>query len=100
MHYQQKTNGEKNLKFKAEVTLLVVAIALFALSMFCYSYTDTTQPTSTSAGAGAEVKSFTTGQLYPFRSIAIVFVGIASLSMVTASISYSKKTKPLSPLNP
>jgi len=86
------------LKFKAEVTLLLIAITLFALSMFCYTYADTT--TTTAATTGAEVKSFTTGTFYPFRSIALVFVGIASISMVTASISYSKKTKPLTPLNP
>jgi len=65
--------------------------------MFCYTYADTT---TTPTGAGADVKSFTTGSFYPFRSIALIFVGIASISMVTASISYSKKTKPLTPLNP
>jgi transposase len=30
---------------------------------------------------------------YPYRGIALVFLGVGSLSMVTASISYSKKAK-------
>jgi len=30
---------------------------------------------------------------YPYRGIAIALVGFGSVSMVTASISYSKKTK-------
>jgi hypothetical protein len=30
---------------------------------------------------------------YPYRGIALAFVGFGSVSMVTASISYSKKSK-------
>ncbi|MDR0492585.1 MAG: hypothetical protein LBH74_02960 [Nitrososphaerota archaeon] len=71
------------MKFKAEVILLVIAIVLFAVSMFCYSYPNTTPGT----------KTLSLSSVYPYRSIAVVFVGIASISMVTASLSYSKKTK-------
>jgi hypothetical protein len=52
----------------------LVAIALFAVSMFFYSY----QSLSLS---------------YPYRGIALAFVGFGSVSMVTASISYSKRSK-------
>jgi hypothetical protein len=30
---------------------------------------------------------------YPYRGIALAFVGFGSVSMVTASISYSKRSK-------
>jgi hypothetical protein len=63
-----------NIKFKTEVSLLLAAITLFAIAMFFYSY----QNLSLS---------------YPYRGIALAFVGFGSVSMVTASISYSKKTK-------
>jgi len=80
------------LKFKAEVTLLIVAIVLFALSMFCYSYYYPNTST-------ADLKTLNLSSDYPYRSLAVVFVGIASLSLLTASISFSKKTKPASSLN-
>ena len=55
-----------SLKFKTEVSLLLLAITLFAVAMFFYSYQS---------------------------GIALVFVGFGSVSMVTASISYSKRSK-------
>jgi hypothetical protein len=56
-----------------------VAITLFAVAMFCYSY---------QTGANT-----TLSLAFPYRGIALAFVGVGSVSMVTASISYSKKTK-------
>jgi hypothetical protein len=70
------------MKFKTEVSLLLVAITLFAVAMFFYSY----QTTSENA-------SLTFNLVYPYRGIAIAFVGFGSVSMVTASVSYSKRSK-------
>jgi hypothetical protein len=64
----------KHLQFKTEVCLLLIAITLFAVAMFFYSY---------QSGVIA----------YPYRGIALAFVGFGSVSMVTASISYSKRSK-------
>jgi hypothetical protein len=76
--------GEKNeMKFKAEMCLLVVAIALFALSAFFYSY----QPSSESLTFSVDASS------YPYRMQALTFVGFGSALMLTASISYSKRSK-------
>jgi TRAP-type C4-dicarboxylate transport system permease small subunit len=71
------------LKFKAEVSLLVFAIVLFAVSMFFYSYSST-------AGDAAALNL---SSAYPYRGLAVAFVGAGSISMLAASISYSKKTK-------
>ena len=74
------------MKFKIEATLLVFAIALFAVAVFVYSY-----PT-----ANTEAAILTQSQAaFPYRNLALLFVGVGSISMVTASISYSKKTKEL-----
>jgi hypothetical protein len=63
------------LKFKTEVSLLLTAITMFAVAMFFYSYQGSVS------------------LAYPYRSIALAFVGFGSVSMVTASISYSKRSK-------
>jgi hypothetical protein len=63
------------LEFKTEVCLLLLAITLFVVSVFFYSY------------QGASLAS------YPYRGYALAFVGCGSVSMITASISYSKKSK-------
>jgi len=70
------------MKFKTEVSLLLTAITLFAVAMFFYSY----QVVSENAALSASLT-------YPYRSIALAFVGFGSVSMVTASISYSKRSK-------
>ncbi len=59
-----------------------MAIVLFAVATFFYSYQ-------------ATANSFTLSQsvMYPYRTIALAFVGVGSVSMVFASISYSRKTK-------
>jgi hypothetical protein len=71
------------LKFKTEVSLLLIAITLFAVAMFFYSY----------QGSGGENAALSMSLVYPYRGIALAFVGFGSLSMVTASISYSKRSK-------
>jgi membrane protein implicated in regulation of membrane protease activity len=74
------------LKFKAEVVLLALAIALFTVATLFFSY----QGTSNQAAA------FTAQSIaYPYRGIAFVLLGVGSLSMVTASVSYTRKTKNL-----
>jgi hypothetical protein len=30
---------------------------------------------------------------YPYRGVALLFLGIGSISMITASVSYSKRAK-------
>ncbi|MCL5876520.1 MAG: hypothetical protein M1540_01750 [Candidatus Bathyarchaeota archaeon] len=74
------------MKFKTEVSLLVLAIALFGVASFFYSYV---------SAANETVALSTQSLAYPYRGVALVFLGVGSLSMVTASISYSKKTKEL-----
>jgi hypothetical protein len=74
-----------SLKFKTEVTLLIVAIALFATAVVFYSY----QSVSAEATALAQ----NSAAAFPYRTVALLFVGVGSVSMVTASVSYSKKTK-------
>ncbi len=65
------------MRFKTEVSLLVLAISLFAVAMFFYSYQN-----------GLTL-------VFPYRGIALAFVGVGSVSMVTASISYQKRSKNL-----
>jgi hypothetical protein len=72
---EREWEGSKS-KFKAEIFLLLVAIVLFAVSAFFYSY-----------------EGLTSGFDYPYRGYAISFVGFGSVLMVTATISYSKRSK-------
>jgi hypothetical protein len=75
------------LRFKTEVCLLSIAIALFAVSSFFYTYQ--TENVSYSLNAAASAESF------PLRLYAVSFVGFGSLLMVTASVSYQKRSKEL-----
>ncbi len=78
--------GIRGLKFKTEVCLLLAAISLFVVSVFFYSY----------QGAVSESAAFSAALAsYPYRGIALMFVGCGSLLTVTASISYTKKNKNL-----
>ena len=77
------------MKFKSEVTLLLIAIALFSVAVFFYSYQTATSENAILLQSSAA---------FPYRGIALLFVGVGSVSMVTASISYSKKTKEI--INP
>jgi hypothetical protein len=73
------------MQFKKEASLLVAAIALFAVATFLYTYQAATE------AATLMYQNIT----YPYRAIAICFVGVGFVSMVAASISYSRKTKNL-----
>ena len=75
----------KGLKFKTEVSLLLTAITLFAVAMFFYSY----------QGVFGDSAALSQSLAYPYRGIALAFVGFGSVSMVTASVSYSKRSKNL-----
>jgi len=86
MRDEGQFEGEgKDLKFKTEVCLLVLAITLFAVSVFFYSYQGSVGYSATLSATWA----------FPYRGIALAFVGCGSVSMVTASISYSKRSKNL-----
>jgi len=63
--------------------LLVAAIALFAISAFFYSY----QPSSENLAFSFDANS------YPYRMQALTFVGFGSVLTLTASISYSRRSK-------
>ena len=65
------------LKFKAEMFLLLMAIVLFAVSAFFYSHQSVSEGLSFSAS----------------RGYAVTFVGFGSALTLVASISYSKRSK-------
>ncbi|HLE75472.1 MAG TPA: hypothetical protein VI864_05445 [Candidatus Bathyarchaeia archaeon] len=69
------------MRFKTEIFLLLVAIVLFTASAFLYSYE-----------AISKGLSFAL-ELYPYRDLAISFVGFGSALMIAASISYSERSK-------
>ena len=71
------------MKFKTEVCLLTLAIALFLGSAFFYSYQMGTGSFSVLWAA------------FPFREIALAFVGFGSVLTVTATVSFSKHEKEL-----
>ncbi len=75
------------MRFKTEVSLLLLAITLFSVAMFFYSYQ--------SGASGNAALSYSLA--FPYRGIALAFVGFGSISMVTASISYSKRSKNILP---
>ena len=62
--------------------MLLTAIALFATSAFLYS-----APTATQGLAAAAAE-------FPYQEYAFSFVGFGALLMVTASISFLKRSKP------
>jgi hypothetical protein len=66
--------------------LLLAAIVLFAVSAFFYSYEVVSEGLTLSLAASS---------YYPYRMHAITFVGFGSVLMLTASISYSKRSKNL-----
>jgi hypothetical protein len=65
--------------------LLLMAIVLFAVSAFFYSYQAASEGLTFSASLGN----------YPYRGIALTFVGFGSALTLIASISYSKRSKNL-----
>ncbi len=73
------------LKFKAEMCLLLAAIVMYILSAFFYSYP---------AATGEELTlSVALSSAYPYRGYALTFVGFGSVLTLIASISYSKRSK-------
>ncbi len=74
------------MKFKAEIFILLTAIALFAASTFMYSYTNQSQAETLTVSASMPD--------YPYQGYAFSFVGFGSLLMVTASLSFLKRSKP------
>jgi hypothetical protein len=68
------------MNFKLEVCQLAFAITLFMVSAFFFSY---------QSGSA----SYLTLASYPYRGIALSFVGFGSLLMVTASLSFTKRSK-------
>ena len=72
------------MQFKYEIFLLLTAIALFAASAFLYSY-----PTYQEGFALAE-KPLNT---FEYQGFAFSFVGFGSFLMVTASISFVRRSK-------
>ena len=73
------------MKFKAEMCLLLMAIVLFVVSAFFYSYQAASEGVAFSASLGS----------YPYRGVALTFVGFGSALTLIASISYSKRSKNL-----
>jgi hypothetical protein len=69
------------LKFKAEVFLLLLAIVFFVVSSFFYSYEPASEGLALAFGHS------------PYRGYAISFVGFGSVLMVAATVSYSKRSK-------
>jgi hypothetical protein len=67
------------LEFKTEVCLLFLAITLFVVSAFFFSYQTVNVAFSLDSN--------------PYRGYALAFVGFGSCLMVTASVSYSKRSK-------
>ncbi len=71
------------MKFKAELVLLLASISLFIASAFCFSYDINPEG----------VAYALSGLTYPFRVLALPFVGSGGALMMIASISYSKRVK-------
>ncbi len=68
------------MNFKYEICLLLAAIGLFAVSAFLYSY-----PTYQ--------EGFTYATSFEYQGYAFSFVGFGSLLMITASISFMRRSK-------
>jgi len=66
------------LKFKIEISLLLLAIALYVASAFCYSYE-------------APRKGMLPVINYPYQDFALPLAGIATAFLVIAAILYSKR---------
>lgn len=59
----------------------MLSIALFAISAVAYTYQNSGATFASSISA------------YPYQGYALAFVGFGSFLMVTASVSYSKRSK-------
>ncbi len=81
----------KGLRFKLEVTMLSIAIALFIVSSFFYSY----QMENTTDTVYASINAAASAAVFPFRMYAVSLVGLGSVLMIAASISYQRRSKNL-----
>jgi hypothetical protein len=71
------------MKYKLEMSLLLIAITLFSLSAIFYSYS-----------FGDSTVSFDSGlNSYPYSRYAIALVGFGSIFMLAASLSFSRRSK-------
>jgi len=70
------------LKFKAEISLLLVAIVLYSISAFCYSY-------------GECMERMTFALNYPYRDYAFPLVGFGLALVAAATVSYSRRSRAL-----
>ncbi len=70
------------MKFKGEIFMLLTAIALFASSAFLYSATTTVQALATASAPD-----------FPYQGYAFSLLGFGSVLMVTASLSFLKRSK-------
>lgn len=68
-----------------EICLLLIAITLFGFSAFFYSYNLVESNVSLGVGLNS----------YPYRVYALTLVGLGSILMVTASVSFSRHIKNL-----
>ena len=73
------------MKYKMEISLLLIAITLFGLSAFFYSYNLVELNVSLGVGLNS----------YPYRVYALTLVGLGSVLMLTASVSFSRHIKNL-----
>ena len=73
------------MKYKKEICLLLIAITLFGFSAFFYSYN--IMGSDVSLGVGLNN--------YPYRVYALTLVGLGSVLMLTASVSFSRHIKNL-----
>ena len=73
------------MKYKFEMSLLLIAIMLFSISAIFYSYSLVDNTVSFSSGLNS----------YPYSGYAIALVGFGSFFMLTASLSFSKRSKNL-----
>ena len=70
------------MKFKGEIFMLLTAIALFAASAFLYSTTTTAQALTAASAPD-----------FPYQGQAFSLLGFGSVLMVTASLSFLKRSK-------
>jgi hypothetical protein len=71
----------KGMNFKTEVCLLSLALTLFVVSAFFFSYQTGSSTFNLNWAA------------YPYRGYALALVSFGSILTLTASISYSKRSK-------
>ncbi|MEM3673169.1 MAG: hypothetical protein QW468_02930 [Candidatus Bathyarchaeia archaeon] len=79
VNFVDKNVGDKTVKFKTEISLIILSIVLYILSAFCYSYEAVTEGIA--------------GTYYPYQDYAFPLIVVASLLLLIAAILYSKGQK-------